>query len=232
MHIGNPMELSFIKDKLTNSSLKRSVTENIDEWMLGFEQTEEAKLEIQTWFNSLIHQFLNILNDVEVKEELSVLLFSKYVELKCYWKQLNTQIQYQNFKNGIADSKLIIQASLITYILIALEPLIHEEDLNEIKEFLTKPIRELILEESTSENHQPGLEDSSDNLLEQQLLALYYDKEKLFKELNCHDTKEVIELIQNMREQVNSLKMEMVDSCILDGHIRFTGKRKITIQKI
>ncbi|TGM91308.1 hypothetical protein EHR02_00280 [Leptospira levettii] len=226
------MELQFIKEKLSNQNFKNSVSENITEWMIGFEQSEEQKNNIHLWFDSMIHQFLDILDDVEIKEELSVLIFSKYVELKCYWKQLNTQIQYQNFNTGEADPNLIIKASLTTYILIALEPLIHDEDLNEIQEFLTKPIRELMIEETSVDSRQNIHEDSLANLLEQQLQTLYYDKEKLFTQLQCNSTLEVIALLQNMREQVKSLHAEMENSCILDGTIRFTGNRRIRIQKI
>lgn len=226
------MELQFIKEKLSNQNFKNSVSENINEWMIGFEQSEEQKTNIHLWFDSMIHQFLDILDDVEIKEELSVLIFSKYVELKCYWKQLNTQIQYQNFNTGEADPNLIIKASLTTYILIALEPLIHDEDLNEIQEFLTKPIRELMIEETSVDSRQNIHEDSLSNLLEQQLQTLYYDKEKLFTQLQCNSTLEVIALLQNMREQVKSLHAEMENSCILDGTIRFTGNRRIRIQKI
>ncbi|TGL00872.1 hypothetical protein [Leptospira levettii] len=226
------MELQFIKEKLSNQNFKNSVSENITEWMIGFEQSEEQKTNIHLWFDSMIHQFLDILDDVEIKEELSVLIFSKYVELKCYWKQLNTQIQYQNFNTGEADPNLIIKASLTTYILIALEPLIHDEDLNEIQEFLTKPIRELMIEETSVVSRQNIHEDSLSNLLEQQLQTLYYDKEKLFTQLQCNSTLEVIALLQNMREQVKSLHAEMENSCILDGTIRFTGNRRIRIQKI
>ncbi|TGL52992.1 hypothetical protein EHQ59_08570 [Leptospira kemamanensis] len=226
------MELRIIKDKLTNQSFLRSVSENLDDWMVGFHQNLEQKEKIQFWFDSVIHQFIHILDDVEEKEELSVLLFSKYVELKCYWKQLNTQIQYQNFNRGEAEPDLIIKASLTTYILIALEPMIHEEDLSEIQEFLTKPIRELMIEESTEETNQNQSDDTQHYLLKQQLEALYYDKEKLLLHLNCNDVSDVIEVIQNMREQVENLRLEMEDSCILDGSIHFTGKRKIRIQKI
>ncbi|TGM04901.1 hypothetical protein [Leptospira jelokensis] len=226
------MELLFIKDKLTNHSFTRSVSENLDDWAVGFEQNQEQKKQIQEWFDSVIHQFIHILDDVEVKEELSVLLFSKYVELKCYWKQLNTQIQYQNFNRGDADPDLIIKASLTTYILIALEPMIHEEDLTEIQQFLAKPIRELMIEETSQELIQNHSDETENYLLEQQIEALYYDKEKLLLQLNCTDMAEVIEVMQNMRDQVQSLKQEMEDSCILDGQIRFTGKRRIRIQKI
>lgn len=223
------MELKIIKDNLKNESFTRSVMENIEDWGKSFEMSKEDEHLTQVWFNSVINNFLKILEDVEDEEELRVLLFSKYVELKCFWKQLNTQIQYQNFNTGNTDSKLIIQASLITYILIAIEPLIHEEDLAEIQQFLTKPIREILIEDPNSDVSTPNESDFIIQQLEQQITSLYYDKEKLFRSLGTCDTKDVISILKNMREQVTDLKLEMTDSCILDGSIQFTGKRKIRV---
>lgn len=225
------MELKIIKDKLKNESFTRSVMENIEDWGKSFEMSKEDEHITQVWFNSVINNFLKILEDVEDEEELRVLLFSKYVELKCFWKQLNTQVQYQNFNTGNTDSKLIIQASLITYILIAIEPLIHEEDLAEIQQFLTKPIREILIEDPNSDVSIPNESDFMIQQLEQQITSLYYDKEKLYRALGTCDTKDVISILKNMREQVTDLKLEMTDSCILDGSIQFTGKRKIRVLK-
>ncbi|XDD53111.1 hypothetical protein AB3N62_11520 [Leptospira sp. WS4.C2] len=225
------MELKIIKDNLKNESFTRSVMENIEDWGKSFEMSKEDEHITQVWFNSVINNFLKILEDVEDEEELRVLLFSKYVELKCFWKQLNTQVQYQNFNTGNTDSKLIIQASLITYILIAIEPLIHEEDLAEIQQFLTKPIREILIEDPNSDVSIPNESDFMIQQLEQQITSLYYDKEKLYRALGTCDTKDVISILKNMREQVTDLKLEMTDSCILDGSIQFTGKRKIRVLK-
>ncbi|MBM9546070.1 hypothetical protein JWG40_03520 [Leptospira sp. 201903074] len=225
------MELKIIKDNLKNESFTRSVMENIEDWGKSFEMSKEDEHLTQVWFNSVVNNFLKILEDVEDEEELRVLLFSKYVELKCFWKQLNTQVQYQNFNTGNTDSKLIIQASLITYILIAIEPLIHEEDLAEIQQFLTKPIREILIEDPNSDVSTPNESDFMIQQLEQQITSLYYDKEKLFRALGTCDTKDVISILKNMREQVTDLKLEMTDSCILDGSIQFTGKRKIRVLK-
>ena len=225
------MELKIIKDNLKNESFTRSVMENIEDWGKSFEMSREDEHLTQVWFNSVINNFLKILEDVEDEEELRVLLFSKYVELKCFWKQLNTQVQYQNFNTGNTDSKLIIQASLITYILIAIEPLIHEEDLAEIQQFLTKPIREILIEDPNSDVSTPNESDFMIQQLEQQITSLYYDKEKLYRALGTCDTKDVISILKNMREQVTDLKLEMTDSCILDGSIQFTGKRKIRVLK-
>ncbi|EMY60036.1 hypothetical protein [Leptospira terpstrae] len=225
------MELKIIKENLTNESFSRSVRENIEDWGKSFETTKEDEKLTQVWFDSVIDNFLKILEDVEDEEELRVLLFSKYVELKCFWKQLNTQIQYQNFNTGNTDSKLMIQASLTTYILIAIEPLIHEEDLVEIQQFLTKPIREILIEDPNSSISNSSEEDSTVKQLEQQLNSLYYDKEKLFKAFGTCESKDVISILKNMREQVIDLKSEMQDSCVLNGSIQFTGKRKIRVLK-
>lgn len=225
------MELKIIKENLKNESFSRSVRENIEDWGKSFETDKEDEKLMQVWFDSVIDNFLKILEDVEDEEELRVLLFSKYVELKCFWKQLNTQIQYQNFNTGNTDSKLMIQASLTTYILIAIEPLIHEEDLVEIQQFLTKPIREILIEDPNSSISNSSVEDYTVKQLEQQLNSLYYDKEKLFKAFGTCESKDVISILKNMREQVIDLKSEMQDSCVLNGSIQFTGKRKIRVLK-
>ncbi|MCT8335059.1 hypothetical protein NUH30_15365 [Leptospira sp. 85282-16] len=225
------MELKIIKDRLKNESFVRSVKENLEDWAKGFERSKEDELKTQHWLDTLINNFLKILEDIEDEEELRVILFSKYVELKCFWKQLNTQIQYQNFKSGDADPQLMIQASLITYILIAIEPLIHEKDLVEIQQFLTKPIREILIEDpnGVSITNEP---DIMTQQLEQQLSSLYYDKEKLFQTLGTCVPNEIISMIKSMREQVAELKSDMQDSCLLEGPIQFTGKRKIRVIKV
>ncbi|MCG6145821.1 hypothetical protein [Leptospira bandrabouensis] len=224
------MELKIIKDRLQNESFARSVKENLEDWSKGFERSKEDEQKIHEWLNTLINNFLKILEDIEDEEELRVILFSKYVELKCLWKQLNTQIQYQNFNKGEADPQLLIQASLITYILIAIEPLIHEKDLLEIQQFLTKPIREILIEEPNGMSSS-NESDSIAGQLDQQISSLYYDKEKLFQNLGTCEPKEIISIIKSMREQVADLKSEMQDSCLIDGTIQFTGKRKVRIMK-
>ncbi|MCW7493794.1 hypothetical protein ND861_14185 [Leptospira sp. 2 VSF19] len=224
------MELKIIKDKLQNISFERSVKENIEDWGKNFGRSKDDEKKNQLWFDTLIRSFLKILEDIEDEEELRVILFSKYIELKCFWKQLNTQIQYQNFKTGSADPQSMIQASLITYILIAIEPIIHEKDLEEIQQFLTKPIREILIEEP----NEISTSNESEFITEQlnlQISSLYYDKEKLFQTLGTCEPKEIISMIINMREQVTDLKSEMQDSCLLDGSIQFTGKRKVRVIK-
>lgn len=226
------MELKIIKEKLKNESFTRSVSENIEDWRKGFDMSKKEKDQTLIWFDSLINNFLKVLEDIEDEEELRVILFTKYVELKCNWKQLNTQIQYQNFNTGNADSHLIIKASLTTYILIAIEPLIHEDDLNEIQQFLTKPIREILIEDPNTNTSKTDDSNFIALQLEEQLTSLYYDKEKLFRTFGTADTNEIIIILQNMKEQVTELKLEMADSCVLDGKISFTGKRKIRVLKV
>lgn len=224
------MELKIIEEAITNEQFTNDVNENFEDWRVNFSVSDSDYENQKIWFNHLIQNFLDLLRDVEDDEELSVLVFSKYVELKCLWKQLNAQVQYQNFKKGMADSNLVLKASLVTYILIAIEPLLHEDDLAEIQSFLTKPIREIMY--TKTPNTTSGGEDFSEaDQLSEQIDSLYYDKEYLFKRLGTCEPEEVVSIIKNMREQVNNLQDEMVDSCVIGKSIQFYGKRKITVHK-
>lgn len=224
------MELKIIEEAITNEQFTNDVNENFEDWRVNFSVSDSDYENQKIWFNHLIQNFLDLLRDVEDDEELSVLVFSKYVELKCLWKQLNAQVQYQNFKKGMADSNLVLKASLVTYILIAIEPLLHEDDLAEIQSFLTKPIREIMY--TKTPNQASGGEDFSEaDQLSEQIDSLYYDKEYLFKRLGTCEPEEVVSIIKNMREQVNNLQDEMVDSCVIGKSIQFYGKRKITVHK-
>ncbi|MCU0825169.1 MAG: hypothetical protein MUF77_11065 [Leptospira sp.] len=224
------MELKIIEEAITNEQFTNDVNENFEDWRVNFSVSDSDYENQKIWFNHLIQNFLDLLRDVEDDEELSVLVFSKYVELKCLWKQLNAQVQYQNFKKGMADSNLVLKASLVTYILIAIEPLLHEDDLAEIQSFLTKPIREIMY--TKTPNQALGGEDFSEaDQLSEQIDSLYYDKEYLFKRLGTCEPEEVVSIIKNMREQVNNLQDEMVDSCVIGKSIQFYGKRKITVHK-
>ncbi len=224
------MELTLIEEAITNEQFNNDVNENFEDWKVNFSVSDSDYQDQKIWFHHLIQTFLDLLRDVEDDEELSVLVFSKYVELKCLWKQLNAQVQYQNFKKGLADSNLVLKASLVTYILIAIEPLLHEDDLAEIQSFLTKPIRE-IMYTKTPNPTGPDQDFSDADQLSEQIDSLYYDKEYLFKRLGTCEPEEVVSIIKNMREQVNNLQDEMVDSCVIGKSIQFYGKRKITVHK-
>lgn len=223
------MELKIIENAISDAKFKSEVNENFEDWKVNFNVDDKNYNEQRIWFSNLIEDFLVLLRDVDDDEELSVLVFSKYVELKCFWKQLNAQVQYQNFKKGEADSNLVLRASLITYVLIAIEPLLHNDDLDEIRQFLTKPIREIMFNNPVVVASES--EDGEFEHLTAQIDSLYYDKDLFFKKLGTCEPEEIVVLLKNMREQVADLQEEMKDSCVIGKSIQFFGKRKITVHK-
>lgn len=228
MELIKTIDLETIEKVLTDPAFKEDITHNLLSWKEDYSVSDSDYKDTKSWFEKIITEFLTLARDVEIDSELSVTLFTKYIELKCYWKQLNTQIQYQNFKTGSANTVLIGKASLTTFFLIAIEPLIHDTDLAEIQEFLTKPIKEYIRIESSIDLR---LDSDEIELMEAQLDTLYADKEYLQKHIGMTTADEIIEAMDNLEEQIRDLREEFSDSVMLDGRLSFLGKRKITIQK-
>lgn len=228
MELIKSVDLETIEAVLTDPAFKEDISHNLQSWREDYSVTEEDYKETKAWIEKIITDFLELARDLEVDSELSVTLFTKYIELKCFWKQLNTQIQYQNFKTGSANTVLIGKASLTTFFLIAIEPLISETDLMEIQEFLTKPIKEFIRIESSIDL---TLESDELALMEAQLDTLYADKEYLQKHMGMTNSDEIVEAFENLEAQIRDIKDEFSDSVMLDNRISFIGKRKISIQK-
>ncbi len=228
MELIKTINLATVESVLTEISFKEDIAHNLQSWREDYSVTDVDFKETKSWIEKIISDFLDLLRDVEIDSEISATIFTKYIELKCFWKQLNSQIQYQNFKTGSANTVLIGKASLTTFILIAIEPLINESDLQEIQEFLTKPIREYIKIESNIDL-STNLDELS--LMEAQLDSLYADKEFLQKQIGITNADEIVEAIQNLEDQVQDLKEEFKDSLLLDNRINFIGQRKISIQK-
>ncbi|TGL63948.1 hypothetical protein EHQ58_00870 [Leptospira ognonensis] len=228
MELIKSVDLETIESVLTDPAFKEDIAHNLQSWREDYSVTDEDYKETKAWIEKIISDFLELARDLEVDSELSVTLFTKYIELKCFWKQLNTQIQYQNFKTGSANTVLIGKASLTTFFLIAIEPLISETDLMEIQEFLTKPIKEFIRIESSIDL---SLESDELALMEAQLDTLYADKEYLQKHMGMTNSDEIVEAFANLEAQIRDIRDEFSDSVMLDNRISFIGRRKISIQK-
>jgi glutaredoxin-related protein len=228
MELIKTIDLATVESVLRHPIFREDIAHNLQAWREDYSVTDQDFKETKTWVEKLINDFLELLRDVEVDSELSVTIFTKYIELKCFWKLLNSQIQYQNFKTGSANTVLIGKASLTTFVLIAIEPLINEAELVEIQEFLTRPIQEVIRIESSIDITQEVDEIS---LMEAQLDSLYADKEYLQKHIGFTTADEIVESMENLEAQIRDLKEEFEDSVLLGNKISFIGKRKITIQK-
>ncbi|MDZ4726591.1 MAG: hypothetical protein SH817_10565 [Leptospira sp.] len=231
MELVKKIDVNAVEAVFTDPAFKEDISHNLHSWREDYSISDIDFKETKTWIESIIADFLELVRDVEVESELSVTMFTKYIELKCFWKQTNTQIQYQNFKSGQANSVLVGKASLITFLLIAIEPLIHETELEEIQEFLTKPIREVIRIESTIDINSMENESNEIALMEAQLDSLYADKEYLQNHIGATTPEDIIDSYENLRAQILDLREEYADSLLIGNRISFLGKRKITIHK-
>jgi hypothetical protein len=228
MELIKTIDVPSIEYALTNAAFKEDISHNLQSWREDYSVVDSDFKETKVWIEKIISDFLELVRDIEDTSELSVTMFTKYIEFKCFWRQLNTQIQYQNFKTGTANTTLIGRASLTTFVLSAMEPLISQSELAEIQDFLMKPINELIRLES---NIDITSEENEIALMEAQLDSLYADKEYLQKSIGLTTADEILESIENLESQIRDLKDEFSDSVMIDNKISFLGKRKITIQK-
>ncbi len=231
MELVKKIDLATIEAVFNDPAFKEDIAHNLQSWREDYSVPDNDFKTTKSWIEGMIYDFLELVRDVEEDSEMSVTVFTKYIELKCYWKQINSQIQYQNFKTGSANTVLIGKASLTTFILIAIEPLINETELAEIQEFLTKPIREVIRIESSVDISSPENEMNDLALMEAQLDSLYADKDYLFKNVGYATADEILESMESLQEQIDDLKEEFKDSVLIDNNLSFIGKRKITIIK-
>ncbi|MDF3821340.1 hypothetical protein P3G55_15660 [Leptospira sp. 96542] len=223
--------LETVEAVLTDTKINNEIRQNLENWRTDYSIIDSDFKEIESWIYKIIEDFLQIVRDVEDESELVSLVFLKYIELKSLWKQMNVQIQYQNFMKGQVDSRLVGKASLITFVLIAIEPLLHEKELKEIQEFLAKPIMEVLRIETSVDIFSEENQSNALALMEAQLDSLYADKEYLQKHIGMSNSEEILESYENLKEQVKALKEEYANSLLIGDKISFFGKRKISVVK-
>jgi hypothetical protein len=73
-------------------------------------------------------------------EDLAVTLATGFIELKSRWIMLNAQIQYQTFRCGSAPSETLYFASLVSFLIDAVEALLPDSEVARINEFLADPL--------------------------------------------------------------------------------------------
>lgn len=73
-------------------------------------------------------------------EDLAVTLATGFIELKSRWIMLNAQIQYQTFRSGAAPAETLYFASLVSFLIDAVEALLPDSEVARINEFLADPL--------------------------------------------------------------------------------------------
>lgn len=96
---------------------------------------------VRSYVSGLRNRLLDALLEIEALDEFKRGVAIQYVEVKCHWTMLNTQIQYQTAREGRPDEALIYRATCVSLILQALEPFLSREHVADLADFLVEPIR-------------------------------------------------------------------------------------------
>ena len=131
------MTLQKIEVALMAPGLERDWRDTLAEWTDA--TPEQAAMVLRRIF-SLRNEFLQAARDIADPETLEMVTAIHYIELKCHWIMLNTQVNYRTVFKEETDMSLAYQASLVSQLLEALERLIDEDDVDRIIQFLAEPV--------------------------------------------------------------------------------------------
>lgn len=126
-----------IEDAL-RGTLDQQWQEVLDEWPSGAPSERKA---VQAYVSGLRNRILRVLLDIEAEEEVQRGLATQYVEMKCHWTMLNTQIQHQTARDGAPDESLVYRATCVSLIIQHLEPLLSRERIDNLTAFLAEPLQ-------------------------------------------------------------------------------------------
>jgi hypothetical protein len=118
-------------------SLETQWEEVLGQWS-GAEASEREA--VWTYVANLRDRILNSLFAIDSLEALKRGLAVGYVEMKCHWTMLNTQIQHQTAQNGRPEELLIYRATCVSLIVQALEPLLNREYVERLADFFAEPL--------------------------------------------------------------------------------------------
>lgn len=123
-------------------ALRGSIDEQWDEVLDGW--TEAAPSErkaVRAYVSGLRNRMLRALLDIDTEDELERGLATQYIEVKCHWTMLNTQIQHQTARSGDPDENLIYRATCVSLIIQNLEPLLSQDRVDNLTAFLAEPLQ-------------------------------------------------------------------------------------------
>jgi hypothetical protein len=126
-----------INDAL-RGSLDQQWEEVLDQWEGAAPSERKA---VQAYVSGLRNRILGALLDIDTEEELQRGLATQYIEMKCHWTMLNTQIQHQTAHDGGPEEDLLYRATCVSLIIQSLEPLLSQERVDNLTAFLAEPLQ-------------------------------------------------------------------------------------------
>lgn len=128
---------SRLEAALRDPALERAWDDCLAAWTNAADGTRAS---IRRWVSDLRDQLIDMAGEVADPAEIEVSVAMRYIELKSHWMSANTWIQYATLRRGQADEDMVYRAAVVSLLLGALEPLIRQDDLEEISRFLAAPL--------------------------------------------------------------------------------------------
>jgi hypothetical protein len=125
-------------EEALRGSLDSQWDQVLDEWD---EAAPSERKAVRAYVSGLRNRMIRALLDIETEEELERGLATQYIEVKCHWTMLNTQIQHQTARDGEAKDDLIYRATCVSLIIQNLEPLLSQERIDNLTAFLAEPLQ-------------------------------------------------------------------------------------------
>jgi len=132
-----------IVDRLNQVLTAAELEEDWEDTVRSMIDDDEQVEEILDWVRGFRDEFLELAEDVDDPKEIQTSIVIRYIEIKCRWMMLNTQMQYQAVNTGEPDQEIMVKGSLVSNLLEQLEEFLDEDDIREITEFLSQPIDSL-----------------------------------------------------------------------------------------
>ena len=125
-------------EEALRGTLDRQWEEVLDEWIGAAPSERKA---VKAYVSGLRNRILRALLDIDTEEELQRGLATQYIEMKCHWTMLNTQIQHQTAREDGPEEDLIYRATCVSLIIQSLEPLLSQERIDNLTAFLAEPLQ-------------------------------------------------------------------------------------------
>ncbi len=134
---------NVLYEKIAETLLDESLIKQVQEVLGKLKHDQDLQNELMDEVVTIIEDTVNNLEPIEDEIELIGILTVRYARIKADWVLLNTKTQYIKDRKSRDYYKTSYFSSILTLILIYIEPFIDDESKRVISEMLLEPIATL-----------------------------------------------------------------------------------------
>jgi hypothetical protein len=128
-------------DEVRNALERDTMADELREQFKGYEGSNPEMIEtVIEWVLEQRDHMIQLAEDVDDPDDISMAVAIRYIELKSRWISYNTQSNYQMFRYGKVDAQVPLRGSGVSHMLAKIEPLIPQNDIDHITNFLSQPL--------------------------------------------------------------------------------------------